>query len=109
MKLLAKWVLDNRTDVPEEVACTSKLCYWSVPQGRNRTQKAPISEINFTSPESRRKRKNDVNSGDDDDDNHDTRHHDGNRLSSLVVNLQNDNAMALNVINASKCQYDFNS
>ena len=43
MKLLAKWVLDNLTGVPKEVTCTSKRCYWSVPQGRYRTTKALIS------------------------------------------------------------------
>ena len=124
MKLLAKWVLDNLTEIPKEVACTSKLCYWSVPQGRDRTTKALISEINFVSPESHRKRKltNDVNSDEDNEDieprpkkknrankgivstlydprSLDTRHVDQDKLSTLFSHLQNDNVMAANVIN----------
>ena len=124
MKLLAKWVLDNRTEIPDEVACTSKLCYWSVPQGRDRTTKAPISEIKFITPESHRKSKGaDISSDDEDHENIgtkpkkknrankgiistlydprslDTRYIDQNKLSTLVLNLEKDNAMALNVIN----------
>ena len=124
MKLVAKWVLDNKSEVPDEVACTSKLCYWSVPQSRDRTRKVPIPEITFKSPESHQKRKMDESENADDQNldinppakkknrakgivstlydprPYGTKDIDQNGLSSFIQNLKNDNAsMALNVIN----------
>lgn len=50
LKMVAKWVLDGRTEIPIQKACTSTPCVWSVPQSRGRTEKPKISELTIISP-----------------------------------------------------------
>ena len=50
MKLVATWALDKVKTVPEPKACTSKPCFWSIPQSRSRIEKFPISDVNIISP-----------------------------------------------------------
>ena len=54
MKLVAKWVIDRLSIVPEDKACTSKPCIWSVPQAKGRTDKIPLMDIQFVSPDSKK-------------------------------------------------------
>nr|XP_047146398.1 uncharacterized protein LOC124819169 isoform X1 [Hydra vulgaris] len=54
MKLLAKWVVEQIDKVPEEKACTSLPCVWSVPQSRGRIEKQTINEMQIKSPPSKK-------------------------------------------------------
>ena len=116
MKLFAKWVLDNRNEIPEEVACTQKICAWSVPQSRDR--------IAIKSPESRPKRKAEVTSPESEQETETKRKrikgvestlYDARSLGSRFLNLgklkilandlrnQNPNMPVLNVIDEQAC------
>ena len=48
MKLVAKWVIDKLTKIPEIKAYTLKPFTLSVPQIRGKLFKSPISEISLT-------------------------------------------------------------
>ena len=50
LKLVAKWAIDGLKFVPEPKACTSSPCVWSKPQGVDRTDKIPATELNIKSP-----------------------------------------------------------
>ena len=50
MKLFAKWVIDNLSEIPSQKACTSRACIWSMPQSRDRVDKTKISEITIKQP-----------------------------------------------------------
>ncbi|XP_066925269.1 uncharacterized protein [Clytia hemisphaerica] len=58
MKTIMKWVVDRRTVIPEEKACTAKPQAWGVVQTRKRQEnidRAPISEITFKSPDAKKR------------------------------------------------------
>ena len=59
MKTLARWSLDQLKEIPEDIACTSKPCVWSVPQSRERILKAPVSELTFCAPTSKKRQYHD--------------------------------------------------
>ena len=44
-KVIAKWVIDRATIIPQQRACTSKPCVWSVPQSRGRLEKHSINDL----------------------------------------------------------------
>ena len=50
MKLLVKYNTDCLKEIPEPKACTSQLCYWNVPQGRNRINRKGAMNYSFSSP-----------------------------------------------------------
>ena len=52
-KVIAKWVIDRATIIPQQRACTSKPCVWSVPQSRGRLEKHSITDLEITSPPSK--------------------------------------------------------
>ena len=53
-KVIAKWVIDRATIIPQQRACTSKPCVWSVPQSRGRLEKHSITDLEITSPPSKK-------------------------------------------------------
>ena len=53
-KVIAKWVIDRVTIIPQQRACTSKPCVWSVPQSRGRLEKHSITDLEITSPPSKK-------------------------------------------------------
>ena len=53
MKTILKWVIDRRTVIPEEKACTSQRCAWNQVQMRKHEEnmdRMPLSELTFKSP-----------------------------------------------------------
>uniref|UniRef100_A0A7M5XKY7 SWIM-type domain-containing protein n=1 Tax=Clytia hemisphaerica TaxID=252671 RepID=A0A7M5XKY7_9CNID len=66
MKTILKWVIDRRTIIPEEKACTSQRCAWNQVQMRKHEEninRMPLSELTFKSPPCL-KRKRSVNKDD---------------------------------------------
>ena len=41
-KVIAKWTIDRVSIIPQQRACTSKPCIWSVPQSRGRLEKQSV-------------------------------------------------------------------
>ena len=67
MKPLAKWSLDQLKEIPEDIACTSKSCVFSVPQSRERILKVPVSELIFCAPTSKKRQYHDLDESGDND------------------------------------------
>ena len=57
MKLLAKWVVDRLSMVPEAKACTSKPCLWNVPQARDQIEKISVMDLKIKSPTATKQKK----------------------------------------------------
>ena len=53
-KLIAKWVIDRATVIPQQKTYTSKPCVWSVPQSRGRLDKHSINDLEIKSPPSKK-------------------------------------------------------
>ena len=120
MKLFAKWVLDNKSEVPEEVACTSKPCVWSAPQGRDRIQKKAISGMTLISPESRKRKSETAQNENEnpkkkskgisstlyDPRSSDVKNNNTIKLKKLIKELKDENVEIpfLNVVNEAKSQ-----
>ena len=61
-KVIAKWVIDRVTIIPQQRACTSKPCVWSVPQSRGRLEKHSINDLEIKSPPSKKSKVSESNS-----------------------------------------------
>ena len=60
-KVIAKWVIDRATIIPQQRACTSKPCVWSVPQSRGRLEKHSINNLEIKSPPSKKSKVSESN------------------------------------------------
>ena len=60
-KVIAKWVIDRVTIIPQQRACTSKPCVWSVPQSRGRLENHSITDLEIKSPPSKKSKAVKVN------------------------------------------------
>lgn len=60
LKIVAKWVIDGLTLIPQQKACTAKPCIWSVPQSRGRIEKHNINDLKIKSPPSKKAKCNET-------------------------------------------------
>ena len=60
-KVIAKWVIDRATIIPQQRTCTSKPCIWSVPQSRGRLEKHSINSLEIKSPPSKKSKVSESN------------------------------------------------
>ena len=56
LHLLAKWSLDQLTEVPDPTPITSSLCAWNVPQARGRADTPSFMNIRFRSATAKKRR-----------------------------------------------------
>ena len=56
LHLLAKWSLEQLTEVPDPVPVTSALCSWNIPQARGRTDTPKFMSMNFNSTTAKKRR-----------------------------------------------------
>ena len=56
LHLLAKWSLDQLTEVPDPTPITSSLCAWNVPQARERADTPSFMNIRFRSATAKKRR-----------------------------------------------------
>ena len=61
-KVIAKWVIDRVTIIPQQRTCTSKPYVWSVPQSRGRLEKHSVNELEIKSPPNKKSKVSESNS-----------------------------------------------
>ena len=60
--VIAKWVSNRVSITPQQRACTSQPCVWSVSQNRGRLEKHSINDLEIKSPSSKKSKLNESNS-----------------------------------------------